>query len=133
MKQYLNLKMANALICELYNQSMNLWFNEKPSKTIDVSDITLDIVSWDYLDIDKAGTTILNKKTNKLKIIMNIYYLYSPDAIDFVISTFRHELAHAIAYRIEHKLGHTDTWKAMSIIFGNTMDVYHDYAEPEIF
>lgn len=64
-------------------------------------------------------------------IEMNINYLSSPDAKDFVEHTVLHELAHCICYRIWRNSSHDGQFKKVCYALGDDGNRCHNYRLPE--
>ena len=65
------------------------------------------------------------------KIEMNINFLNSDSAEEFVKNTIVHELAHCVAYRCFNATGHNYIWKHIAIIMGDDGERCHSYAPPK--
>lgn len=65
------------------------------------------------------------------KIEMNINFLNSESAKEFVKNTIIHELAHCVAYRCFNVSGHNYVWKHIAVIMGDNGERCHSYAPPK--
>lgn len=87
-------------------------------------------IYWKKIGFNTAGKYEWNIVDNSDSITMNINFLSSADAEEFIESTTKHEIAHAIAHRVYHENGHGRAWKLACIIVGDDGNRCHNYAAP---
>ena len=90
-----------------------------------------NITIWKKKGFGAAGCFTYNKTTGECHIEMNINYLYSPDAMKFIVATTKHELAHAATYKLFKTCNHDKAFKYMAICMGDDGERCHDYRTPE--
>jgi predicted SprT family Zn-dependent metalloprotease len=66
------------------------------------------------------------------RIEMNIKYLKSKDAIEFIWDTTKHEIGHCINYRINKRRNHDASFKAIVNAIGGNPSTCHKYENSEI-
>lgn len=89
-------------------------------------------IIWKKIGFINAGKTIKYHKHYGVnyKIEMNINYLYSKDAKDFIKLTLIHELTHIIADCYDGSFGHNKTFKMFDKLFGGKGTRCAEYSEP---
>lgn len=90
------------------------------------------LVTWEKMKIKSCGLTIRNSKGN-YTIKLNICFLYSSDAYEFLKSTLLHELAHYICGVLFDDFNHNDLFKTICNIIGDSGETFGHYKIPEIF
>ena len=66
------------------------------------------------------------------RIEMNIKYLDSKDAIQFIWDTTKHELGHCLNYRINKRKNHDAAFRAIVTAIGGDPSTYHNYEDSEV-
>lgn len=66
------------------------------------------------------------------RIEMNIKYLDSKDAIQFIWDTTKHELGHCLNYRINKRRNHDAAFRAIVTAIGGDPSTYHNYEDSEV-
>ena len=66
------------------------------------------------------------------RIEMNIKYLDSKDAIQFIWDTTKHELGHCLNYRINKRRNHDAAFRAIVTAIGGDPSTYHNYEDSAI-
>ena len=66
------------------------------------------------------------------RIEMNIKYLDSKDAIEFIWDTTKHELGHCLNYRINKRRNHDAAFRAIVRAIGGDPSTYHNYEDSEV-
>ena len=99
---------------------------------------TFPLICWEIMELNTLGKTIYNISKDFYTIKMNICYLYSSEAYDFLKSTLLHELGHFICNVLLGDFEHDRRFRSVCKILGNT-DSNHIgstasyYDVPEIF
>lgn len=65
-------------------------------------------------------------------IEMNIKYLDSKDALEFIWNTTKHELGHCINYRINKRRNHDASFRAIVRAIGGDPSTYHNFEDSEV-
>lgn len=137
MKPYVTEEIARVMAKEVFADAMNRWTEYWRARNrfdiIKDTVITEEIVCWRKIGFRMAGRTskqiIRGKKI--FGIEMNINYLYSSSAVEFIKSTLIHEMAHVIANKYNDSWGHDKTFKLVAQIMGDDGSRCHNYATPE--
>lgn len=125
---YISLENATRIANETADKA---WADLKP-KTIRFGILGLrPTIIWKKKGFGAAGCFTYNKTTGECHIEMNINYLYSPDAMKFIVATTKHELAHAATYKLFKTCNHDKAFKYMAICMGDDGERCHDYRTPE--
>lgn len=66
------------------------------------------------------------------RIEMNIKYLDSKDAVQFIWNTTKHELGHCLNYRINKRRNHDAAFRAIVTAIGGDPSTYHNYEDSEV-
>lgn len=66
------------------------------------------------------------------RIEMNIKYLDSKDAIQFIWNTTKHEIGHCINYRMNKRRNHDASFRAIVRAIGGDPSTYHNYEVGEV-
>lgn len=66
------------------------------------------------------------------RIELNIKYLDSKDAIQFIWNTTKHELGHCLNYRINKRQNHDASFRAIVTAIGGDPSTYHNYEDSEV-
>lgn len=66
------------------------------------------------------------------RIEMNLKFLSSKDALEFIWNTTKHELGHCINYRINKRRNHDASFRAIVRAIGGDPSTYHDYENSDI-
>lgn len=132
---YVTVDVATEISNEVFEETMLIWKNFCIKHGYsDVLNNTKDLifsktVIWRKFGFRSAGRTC--RVANNVFIEMNINYLYSASAVEFIKHTLIHELAHLFAYKFNGSWGHDKTWKTIARILGDDASRCHDYAVPE--
>lgn len=66
------------------------------------------------------------------RIEMNIKFLNSKDAIQFIWDTTKHELGHCINFRMNKRRNHDAAFRAIVRAIGGDPSTYHNYEDSEV-
>lgn len=84
------------------------------------------VISW-----KKFGFNVCGRTYSTGEIEMNINFLYSKDAREFIESTAKHELAHLITLRLFNEFGHNERWRLYAKLIGDDGERLATYADPD--
>lgn len=117
---------------KLSNEVANTAWNDLRRQTLRYGVLTeRPTIIWKKKGFGAAGCYTYNRATGSSHIEMNINYLFSPDAKKFIVSTTKHELAHAATHQLFKTINHDSAFKLMCMFMGDDGERCHDYRTPE--
>lgn len=132
-KQYISIEVAKEQTNDIYNQvieRLKLLHNH-PRYNIIMDSVRNTSITWKKIGFTAAGKTIKeNGMFPNYRIEMNINYLYSEDAEQFIRYTLIHEIAHIVADRFNGSWGHNRTFKDIDMMLGGRGTRCCDYKTP---
>lgn len=138
MTPYMTEAEAKLFAAQIFQDAMNRWTEfctvNYPHKVASTK-LSERVVVWKPIGRNTAGQThktrVMGDK-HMYTIVMNTNYLYSKDVREFINSTLRHEIAHAVANMFNpNSWGHDKTWKAIARVMGDSGERCHNYSLPE--
>jgi predicted SprT family Zn-dependent metalloprotease len=137
MKPYITEEIAKEMSAEVFAEAIAkwnaYWIRRNRQDIVLNTKTDSNIVVWRKIGFRMAGRTskqVINGK-KFFQIEMNINYLYSSSAVEFIKNTLIHELAHVLANKFNNSWGHDKTFKTIAQIMGDTGERCHNYAVPE--
>lgn len=119
--------MGQSTLDKAFNDFMNKYYNDPYFKSRGKSfELEKPYVVWKKKGFGVAGTAFPSMG----KIEMNINYLYSVDAINFIHNTMIHELAHIINGYYGGR-NHDHQWKYIARLLGDDAERCHNYKAPD--
>lgn len=133
---YVTEEAAKKLCIQIFNDAMKRWNDfcqENYPQYVAKTQLTPDVIIWKKIGFRTAGKTgyVISRQRKIFNITMNTNYLWSKDANEFIDSTLRHEIAHAVANLFNGSWGHDKTWKVVARVIGDSGERCHNYATPE--
>jgi predicted SprT family Zn-dependent metalloprotease len=132
---YVSLEAAQVKSKKVFDDAMSRWnkfandnitLHQRKAMNVMLNNV---VISWRKVGFNAAGRASVIRNIGELT--MNINYLYSKDANEFIDKTLRHELAHIITYAYNKTMKHDKLFKTVAKIIGDDGNRCHDYATPE--